>query len=69
MADDKTQTAGAPKPSGVPMRGPKGCATTLSHAGRVYEADKTGAFTVPEHAVESLKRHGFRVVGGEKAEG
>lgn len=57
------------EPKTVPMRGPKGCAATLSHAGQAYEADKNGLFSVPEHAVESLKRHGFRVVGGEKAEG
>lgn len=57
------------EPKTVPMRGPKGCAATLSHAGQAYEADKSGIFSVPVHAVEVLKRHGFRVVGGEKAEG
>lgn len=50
MADDK-----------VPMRGPKDCAQTLSHAGEVIRAEK-GVFTVPREAVETLIRHGFQVI-------
>ena len=46
----------------IPMRGPTGCAPTLSHEGKTYAADKLGLFAVPIEAVEILVRHGFRIV-------
>lgn len=54
----------------VKMRGPKGCADTLHHGGKVHSADRRGVFSVPEDAVEALQRHGFHVVEDkpEKAE-
>ena len=54
--------------SDIKMRGPKGCADTLSHAGESYSADKKGVFTVPVDAYESLLRHGFVAVGEQPAE-
>jgi len=47
----------------IKMRGPKGCAETLSHGGVDYTADKKGVFTVPVDAYEVLVRHGFKAVG------
>ena len=46
----------------IRMRGPQGCAPTLSLEGREIRADKGGIFTVPEGAREALERHGFKVV-------
>ncbi|MDE1907445.1 MAG: hypothetical protein KGH75_13455 [Rhodospirillales bacterium] len=54
--------------SDIKMRGPKGCADTLSHAGESYAADKKGIFTVPVEAYESLSRHGFIAVGEQPAD-
>lgn len=53
--------------SDITMRGPKGCANTLSFGGQSYSAKK-GLFTVPAEAAEHLKRHGFTVDGEEVAE-
>ena len=47
--------------STIRMRGPQGCATTLSLEGREIRSDK-GIFTVPESARETLERHGFKVI-------
>jgi hypothetical protein len=52
--------------SDIKVRGPKGCADTLSHAGQSYQADKKGIFTVPVEAHEHLLRHGFVAVGEPK---
>lgn len=48
--------------SDIKMRGPRGCADSLSYGGRTFMADKRGAFTVPESAREELARHGFQVI-------
>lgn len=39
-----------------------GGATSVSHAGQVYEADKKGVITVPLAAVDDLTSHGFALV-------
>lgn len=39
-----------------------GGATSVSHGGQVYEADKAGNITVPLTAVEDLVSHGFELV-------
>jgi hypothetical protein len=54
--------------SDIKVRGPKGCANTLSFGGAEYQADKKGIFTVPVEAHESLLRHGFIAVGEQPAE-
>lgn len=46
----------------IKMRGPKGCADSLSYGGRNFSADKRGVFTVPESAREELERHGFQAI-------
>lgn len=48
--------------SEIKVRGPKGCAKTISHAGKTYEADKRGVFSVPRDFAEHLQRHGFERV-------
>lgn len=50
----------------VKIKGPKGCAPTLSWHGRSFEADKRGVFTVPEEAVVVFEAHGFERVADEK---
>lgn len=52
--------------SGITVRGPKGCAKTLSHDGKTYTANKQGVFSVPSEAWEHLQRHGFKVDGQEE---
>lgn len=52
--------------SDAQMRGPKGCAKTLSFGGQTYTAQK-GIFTVPVEAVAHLKYQGFTVDGTEDA--
>ncbi len=47
--------------STIRMRGPQGCAPTLSLEGREIRAEK-GVFVVPASARETLERHGFKVV-------
>ena len=54
--------------SDIKMRGPKGCADTLSHAGETFTADKKGVFTVPVSAHEFLILHGFVAVGDQPSE-
>jgi len=54
--------------SNIKVRGPKGCATTLSFAGKEYKADKKGLFAVPYEALEHLRLHGFAVDGDPEAE-
>jgi len=54
--------------SNVPVRGPKGCADTLSFDGQSYAADKKGVFTVPVEAHAHLLRHGFEAIGDAKPE-
>lgn len=46
----------------IQMRGPQGCAPTISHGGKTISADKRGIFSVPREAIEDLVRHGFKVV-------
>lgn len=53
--------------SDVQVRGPKGCAKTLSFGGETFTADKKGIFTVPIEAAEHLRRHGFSVEGEDEA--
>ncbi len=50
--------------SDIQVRGPKDCATTLSHNGETYTAKK-GIFTVPEAIFEHLHHHGFKAVGAQ----
>lgn len=54
--------------SDIKMRGPKGCADTLSFDGQPYAADKKGVFTVPVEAHAHLLRHGFEAIGDQKPE-
>lgn len=49
--------------SDIKMRGPEGCADSLSFADQPYTADKKGVFTVPVEAYESLVLHGFTAIG------
>lgn len=49
--------------SDAKMKAPDESAQTLSFGGEIYSMDKRGVFTVPAEAVETLKRHGFTVVG------
>ncbi len=51
--------------SDIKVRGPKGCAKTLSFSGESYSVDKRGLFTVPYEAWEQLQRHGFVVDGAD----
>ncbi|KZC23539.1 hypothetical protein RHOFW104T7_13130 [Rhodanobacter thiooxydans] len=53
--------------SDIKMRGPEGCANTLSFGGESFAAKK-GVFTVPVEAFEHLKRHGFVAIGQPKTE-
>lgn len=53
--------------SDIKVRGPKGCAKTLSFGGESYSSDKKGYFTVPFEAWEQLQRHGFVVDGSDDA--
>lgn len=46
----------------IRMRGPQGCAPTLSLEGREIRADKGGIFSIPLHALETFLRHGFKVI-------
>lgn len=54
--------------SDIKMRGPEGCADTLSHDGKTYSVGRKGVFTVPFEAYELLTRHGFVAVGEQPAE-
>jgi len=54
--------------SNVPVRGPQGCAKTLSFGGETITANKRGVFLVPAEAAEHLKRHVFVIDGEEPAE-
>lgn len=47
----------------IKVRGPEGCADTLSFDGQSYQADKKGVFTVPVEAHAHLIRHGFTAIG------
>lgn len=49
--------------SDIKMRGPEGCADSLSFGGQSYAVGKRGIFTVPVEAYEHLTRHGFVAVG------
>jgi hypothetical protein len=66
-AADETPAAAAPslaEPASLgfaKIQHPAG-ATSVSHAGQVYEADKKGVITVPLAAVEDLTAHGFSLV-------
>ena len=51
----------------ITLRGPKGCAGTLSFGGETYTGTKKGIFIVPTEAAEQLQRHGF-VVDGDAIE-
>lgn len=53
--------------SDIKMRGPEGCANTLSFGGETFTAKK-GVFTVPVEAFEHLKRHGFTAIGQPKTD-
>lgn len=44
------------------LKGPKNSAPSLSFGGIRYEADAAGVFEVPDEAVETLQRHGFKPV-------
>lgn len=50
----------------VKIKGPKGCADSLSWRGQPFEADKRGVFAVPEEAAAELAVHGFERVADEK---
>lgn len=50
----------------VRIKGPKGCAASLSWRGARFEADKHGVFTVPEQAADELAAHGFERVADDK---
>jgi hypothetical protein len=52
--------------SEIQVRGPKGCAKTLSFDGKSYSANKQGIFSVPSESWEHLQRHGFKVDGQEE---
>ena len=54
--------------SDIKMRGPEGCAASLSHDGQTYTADRKGVFTVPVEAYESLVRHGFTAIGEQPSD-
>lgn len=50
------------------IKGPKGCAESLSWRGKEYRADKRGVFDVPDDAVKELSHHGFERVAEEPRE-
>lgn len=43
---------------GLRVVGPEGC-TSASHDGVSYDADEDGIFTLPKHAADALRDHGF----------
>lgn len=53
--------------SDIKMRGPEGCANTLSFGGETFTAKK-GVFTIPVEAFEHLRRHGFTAIGQPKTD-
>ena len=54
--------------SDIKVRGPKGCAKTLSFDGQTYTAGKQSVFTVPYEAWDHLQRHGFSIDGQDESE-